>query len=263
MATHDEKVQDKDGPGHGSLWLGAGFMYFRMAHAANWQQIVLDSVPGSTLETFEGKHYVHMPKIAFLGPQGFRLRFPDDRTVVLACDSKPEEIKEANKIFLDDKPRAKPYAWESTWRGVEGGLFTAVIDHTKDGWTTLPEDRRHENAEQLLPLFEQAKYYAFGWDCTEKSRETGIKIRATCADDNTVQKFNLAASLILNRWPDLFKDNPENLEAYHARLIQFFSGMKIQASPVGSDQHFIQVSGNAELKEGELAKLLLQMFSDL
>ncbi len=103
-----------------------------------------------------------------------------------------------------------------------------------------------------MPLVDQVKYYAFGWDCTEKNRETGIKIRATCDDDATVQKFYLAASLLLNRWPDLFQDSPKNLETYHTRLIQFFSGMKIQASPASSDQHYIEVTGEAGLKEGEL-----------
>jgi hypothetical protein len=66
----------------------------------------------------------------------------------------------------------------------------------------------------------------------------------------------LAAAVLLNRWPEVFKDEPENLEKYHSQLLQFFAGIKFQPSPPDADEHFLDVSAQTPLKSGELAKLL-------
>jgi hypothetical protein len=229
----------------------------RMAHAANWEEILLNGIPGSELESFEGQEYVRLEPITFFGPVGCRVRFLDDRTMAIAV-CKPEDLKELNKAFFDDKPRAKPYAWENAWRAVEGGLITCVYDHAKSGWSELPEAKRHEAPEALWPLAEKVHYYAAGLDCTEKARHAGIRIRGTCADQDAVQQLHLAASLALNRWPDLFQTEAQVdrdiVAAYYPRILKFFSGVKIQPSAPDSDQHFVQVEGDGELKEGELTK---------
>jgi hypothetical protein len=71
----------------------------------------------------------------------------------------------------------------------------------------------------------------------------------------------------LNRWPDLFQSEArvdrDIVAAYYPRILKFFSGVKIQPSAPANDQHFVQVEGEGELKEGELTKLLPLVFDGL
>jgi hypothetical protein len=265
-ATPEQK-RDKQCTGQTIFTIGTGYTYIHMAHPANWQQIVLDTFPGSKLEHFEGKSYVHIEAVAALGPVGGRLRFPDDRTIIYTGDPKPGEEEESNKMFFNDAPREKPYAWEDAWHAIEGGLITAIFDQEKSGWSDLPEASRlpegsRERPETMLalPLLSKVQFYAVGWDCDENTLQTAFKIRGTCADQATVQQLHLAASLSLNHWPELFQDDPEKLEAYHARLIKFFSEMKMMASPADGDQHFLHVDAEAPLNKGELTDYVRWLF---
>ena len=75
---------------NGQLTLGSGRIVSRTRHAANWRQILLDEMPGSTLEHFEGRPYVQLPSLPAMGPAPVRMRSPDPRTLIYRVGTKPD-----------------------------------------------------------------------------------------------------------------------------------------------------------------------------
>ncbi len=187
-----------------ALVFGADPIVVRLAHAGNWQEIILKNVAGATLKSFEGQSYVQLAPIPALGPAGFKLRFPDDRTVVISGGNFENLANASSKDFFDIHPLARPYPWNDAWRTVDGGLVTLVYDNRKMGWTQLPKDRQ-DWPEPMAPLFEKTTYFAAGLDFAESDRCMGVRLRGTCPDRDSVKDLHLAASLLLNEcWPELF-----------------------------------------------------------
>ena len=90
--------------------VGADMIVIRMAHAGNWQEVILKNVPGATLETFEGQTYVQSAPIPALGPVGSKFRFPDNKTIV-AEPRHQQRGNVSNQGFFDNKPAPPPRAW--------------------------------------------------------------------------------------------------------------------------------------------------------
>jgi hypothetical protein len=250
----------KECPGKNVSMFGSSGVVIRMARAGNWQETILKHVPGSTLETFEGKTYLQTPPILALGPgPGLRFRFPDDKTIIIAGGFKPEEAATSNKIFFESH-LVNPYAWADAWRAADGGLITVVVDNAKIGWPALLEKIK-DCPEFARPLFEQVHYYAIGCDWTEQNDQAGIQIHATCADQDAVGKLHLAASIVLNKWPELFEDHDEDYAKYSDRIFQVFSSLKIQPSPDRGNQHFLHATTEVAVEKQELIGLIASILN--
>jgi hypothetical protein len=243
-----------------ALIVGADPIVIRMAHTGTWQDVIQKSVPGATLETFEGQNYVQSALIPAMGP-GCRckFRFPDDKTIIFSGLSTQSLAATSNQSFFESKPAQQPHAWINAWRAVDGGLVTFLYDNSKTGWSDLPKEKQ-DWPESTTPLFEKTKYFAIGWDCTEQSKRAGIRMRGTCADHDAVKDLHLATSLLLNRWPDVCQDDDEAFVKNHARILQLFSSVKIQPSRADGDQHFLQAGAEMTLKEGEVLEILRSIF---
>ena len=244
-----------------ALVFGADPIVVRLAHAGTWQEMILKNVAGATLKSFEGQSYVQLAPIPALGPAGFKLRFPDDRTVVISGGNFENLANASSKDFFDIHPLARPYPWNDAWRAVDGGLVTLVYDNRKMGWTQLPKDRQ-DWPEPKAPLFEKTTYFAAGLDFAESDRCMGVRLRGTCPDRDSVKDLHLAASLLLNEcWPELFHINDDGVVKDHARILQLLSSAKIETSRADSNQHFVQARAEVTLKENEVLELLESMCS--
>ena len=134
------RVKNYPGKDKSQFVVGADMIVIRMAHAGNWQEVILKNVPGATLETFEGQTYVQSAPIPALGPVGSKFRFPDSKTIVVALDSTRGNV--SNQSFFDNKPAPPPRPWLDAWHAVDGGLVTLVCDNSKTGWSNLPKDKQ-------------------------------------------------------------------------------------------------------------------------
>jgi beta-lactamase regulating signal transducer with metallopeptidase domain len=251
------KVKDSPGKDKTQFMVGADTIVIRMTHAGNWQEVILKNAPGATLETFKGQTYVQSAPIPALGPIGNTFRFPDNKTIVASLGSTRGNV--SNQGFFDNKSAPPPRAWVDAWRAVDGGLVTLVFDNSKTGWSNLPKEKQ-DWPEFTAPLFEKTKYFAIGWDCTERSKRAGIRMRGTCADHDAVKDLHLASSLLMNRWPDVCQDDDEAFVKNHARILRSLSSVKIQPSRADGDQHFLQVSAEVTLKEQEVLEVLRSIF---
>ncbi len=239
-----------------ALVLGADPIVVRMAHAGNWQEIILKNVAGATRKSFEGQSYVQLAPIPALGPAGFKLRFPDDRTIVTSGGSLENLANASNKDFFDVHPPTRAYPWTDAWRGVDGGLVTLVYDNRKMGWGQLPKDCQ-DWPEPIAPLFDKMTYFAAGLDFAESNRCVGVRLRGTSPDRDSVKDLHLASSLLLNEcWPELFHVNDVGVVKDHMRVLQLLSSAKIETSRADSNQHFVQAKAEVTLRDEEVLKLL-------
>ncbi len=241
------------------LLLGANPIVIRMTHARNWQDVVLKEMSGAVLKTFEKRTYVQLPRFPALGPTGCKLQFPDEKTIVVNCSTSFIEGEQSEKRFVDAKSGQKAYAWADAWRAVDGGLITVVFDNNKIGWANLPKEKR-DWPDFTAPLYEKVKYVAVGWDFTEVSKLTGIRIRGTCTDQEAVKDLQLASSMLLNRWPDLCQADDEDFVKHHARILQLLSSVMIEPSRAKNDQLFVQVSAEVTLADPEVFGILNSLF---
>ncbi len=172
-----------------------------MVNAGNWRETILKHVPGSSLQTRAGQTYVQLPVLPAFRPHNMWLQFPDDKTIIAhGCLTRQFDF-DVEAMVADSRPAQQPYAWAGTWRAVEGGLVTIVLDHEKTGWSNLPIEKKVW-PEFAAPLIEEVKYYAFGWDWTEKSPTDGSPKCAARAQSRTSPRLHLSASTLLARWPD-------------------------------------------------------------
>jgi beta-lactamase regulating signal transducer with metallopeptidase domain len=247
--------------GEARFLMGSGCVVVRLTQAGKWQDAILKHIAGSSLQrTSHGKSYVQLPVIPVLGPPpgGPRLQFPDDRTLVV-YNPFPREIGvdfDLDAIDFNRKPARQPYAWADAWRAVEGGLVTIVLDNSNIGWSKLPPEKK-EWPVFAAPLLEKATCYAAGWDWTQKGERMGVQVRGTGADHGNVAQLHLAASMLLNKWPDLFLASDDALIGdYYRRILQFFASVKLEPSPAGGDKHFVHASAEVSLKEQEVIRVL-------
>ncbi|HEX4142150.1 MAG TPA: hypothetical protein VHY91_01260 [Pirellulales bacterium] len=235
--------------GKGKFETGTGSVVIRLTQAGDWQETILRRVTGATLETHNGRTYVKLPELAVAGGAVVRLHFPDDKTVI-ACGL-------GEKVFFADLDRADsdknsrlPYAWADAWRAVDGGLVTVVYDQGKLELAATPADKK-DWPEFAVPLLENAKYYAAGWDWSQKSQRTAVQVHGTCADREAVAALELAARALLERAPELLPSPDELFGKYQDQVLQMISGARLEASPAGGDGHFVHVTIEGPLTEKE------------
>jgi hypothetical protein len=244
------------------MMLSSGSTMIRMTHAADWQAIVLKRAPGAKLKEHEGVSYVELPVIPVLGPAAPCLRFPDERTIMLYGGFTRESVKPAenlSRVLSDHRPDEHKYGWTAAWRAADQGLITLVCDFTKSGWADLPANKK-EAPPAMIPLTEKAQFYAFGADWLESGKSAGMRMRVTCTQKESVRDMHLAASVLLNRWPEMFLENSEAFVKFHRSLLQLFSSINLQPSPADGDQHYVQLEAAVPFEEGELVTLLRAMF---
>ena len=117
--------------------LGWQAVVIRMKQPANWQQLILETWPGSTLESDNGRAYVELPEIPAIGQGKPVLRFPDDTTIVAHFGYDVFHTNDTvREKFFDDTPA--DHVWDEAWRAVDGGLITLAFDNRKVGWQDFP-----------------------------------------------------------------------------------------------------------------------------
>lgn len=250
------------------MMLSSGITMIRMSSANDWQAAILKHVPGSSIKTHQGQSYVELPVIPAVGPAAPCLRFVDDRTIVVCNgfrrDREAADVKQSAKTALDHMfakyaAGENQYGWAEAWKAVDGGLVTMVCDFTKSGWVALPEDKKDIPAF-VFPLVEKAQFYAVGGDWNDAGTRAAVRTRVTCQASSDVKDVHLATAVLLNRWPDLFLENPAGFEQHHERFLKLFSSIKIQPSAPASEQHFVHAEAELSVNEGELLIMLALMF---
>ena len=244
-----------------TMMLGTESVVIRMAESNDWQKLVLENVPGATLETFEGQAYVQLPVFPWFGPIGARLRFPDDRTIVGGGGSKPEVSAQSLKSFFSDRHGQQPYSWADVWHAMDGGVVTVVTDFSASGWSKLTPEKQQERPEYAAPFFEEVKYYGVGIDLADSGERIGMQVRGNLPNNSAMQAVHLASMILLNKWPAVYLENEENFEKFHKRILQFIADIKIEPSKPESDQHYIQASAEPTINPEEILGLL-QMISE-
>ncbi len=247
---------------HGSIMLGSGGMIIRTTHARDWQANMLEEMSGTSLKTFEGKTYVQLPSLPAIGPVAMKMRSPNDRTIIYALCTKEDEGDEGAETkflrrFFDDAPHACP--WADAWRAVDGGLVTVAIDNHLTGWQQLP-GKDKEFPEFAVPLFDKSGFIAFGCDWTDNSNRTGMRLRVTCDDRQSVQDIHLAAMTMLSYWPALFLEGGDATAKYHKRILQFFSSVRVLPSAADASEHFVHMSADVDWEKQELVEALSQLW---
>ncbi|HEY4312584.1 MAG TPA: M56 family metallopeptidase [Pirellulales bacterium] len=243
---------------NGELTLGSNRIVIRTAHFGNWRQVVLDEIPGTTLEHFEGKPYVQFPSLPAFGPAPLRMRTPDPRTLIYRVGTipDPQEPGDEEKLlrkFFDDTPN--PCPWASAWRAVDGGLVTVLFDNSAVGWPELAA-AREDHPELIEPLARKTKFVALGADWTDLGNRTGVRVRATCEDADSVREIHLASMTLLSFWPGLVLEGGDAMAPYQKRILQFFSSVKVQPSVDGSEAHFVHATAEVTWDPHEFAKAL-------
>jgi hypothetical protein len=233
--THRERANAK-----GKFELGSVSVVVRLTQAGDWQETILRHVTGATLETHNGRTYVQLPGLAIAGGAVVRLQFPDDKTVI-ACGYGEEAFFADLDATDSDKKSRQSYAWADAWRAVDGGLLTVVYDQGKLELAATPADKA-DWSEFAVPLLENVKYYAAGWDWSPKSRRTAVQIHGTCADREAVAPLGLAARALLARAPELLPDPDELFGKYQDQVLQMINGARLQTSPADGDQPFVHAT---------------------
>lgn len=240
--THREGADFK-----GKLETGSQCVIIRLAQAGDWQETILRRVTGATLETHNGRTYVQLPELALAGGAVLRLQFPDDKTVIASGFG--EEAFFADLDETDsDKDSRQPYAWADAWRAVDGGLLTLVYDQGKLESAATPADKK-DWPDFAAPLLKNVKYYAGGWDWSQKSQRTAVQIHATCADHEAVATLELAVRALLKQSPELLPSPDEVFGKYQDQVLQMISSARLQTSPADGDGHFVHATLEGPLTE--------------
>jgi len=257
----------KEKGGKASYAIRSPSIVIQTVQARKWQDVILKHVNGASLKTTaKGECYVELPVIPAWGPGCIRLQFLDDKRIVayLPWTKGIGGAVELEEHDFRSKPAQQPYGWADAWRAVEGGLVTIAYDHRHDGWTALPAEKRNFPAF-VTPLLEKVNYYAAGCDWRQASQRMGIQVRGTCSDEETVGECQLAASMLLNQWPDLFLHDAELpfggdlFEKHHKRILQFFSSVQIKTSPLVGEHYYVHATAAGTLSEQELVRILFSI----
>lgn len=240
------------------LMMGSGGMVIRISRPGVSVEAMANAVEGSTIKEFEGKRYVQFPMLPAVGPVPVRMRFPDDRTIVMLLGTKEDqrqidaEEKLLKRLF-DDTPTT--HAWANEWKAVDGGLITLVFDNSKAGWLELPKENQ-KYPPVVVPLFEKTQVVAVGLDWTEKSNRTGVRVRATCAEQADVKEVHLAAMTAIAYWPVFLLEGGEPLAKFHKRVLQLFSTLKVTPSAAGGDSHYLDAAADVGWDPQEVVEIL-------
>jgi beta-lactamase regulating signal transducer with metallopeptidase domain len=254
------KPPEKSG-GNASFTLGTGGIVIRTTKPGNLQELV-EEISGSVLKSFDGKQYLQLPVYPALGPAPLRMRFIDDHTIAYGIGTKEDGANaEAEARFLrrffDDTPR--PCPWASAWQAVDGGLITLAFDNSEVGWLDLPEHKRDLPAF-VDPLISKTKYVVMGCDWTDNSNRSGIRLRATCPDQESVKEVHLATMTVLSYWPALFLQGGDSVAKYHKRTLQFFSSVDVQPSSADAEEHFVHATADVGWDAQEFMAILRQVW---
>ncbi|HVU88316.1 MAG TPA: M56 family metallopeptidase [Pirellulales bacterium] len=101
---------------HGRIMLGSGGMIIRTTHARDWQAVLLEEMPGTSLKTFEGKSYVQLPSLPAIGPVAMKMRSPNDHTIIYATGTKFEFRslgRQSGRVFQEVEDFSATLAAES------------------------------------------------------------------------------------------------------------------------------------------------------
>lgn len=256
------KGPERKGDTNTRLMLGSGGMVIRTTQPQSLEALQ-KAVAGSELKQYEGKGYVQFPVMPAIGPVPVRVRLANEKTMVLMLatreDMRPVDAEEQLlKRFFDDTP--KTHDWAKDWQAVDGGLITVLFDNSKAGWLELPKDNP-EYPPSLAPLFEKTRFIAVGLDWTERDSRTGLRVRATCADQATVKEVHLAAMTAIAYWPSLLLDAGEPLAKYHKRMLQLFSTLKVQPSAPAAEAQFIEATADVSWDPTEFVEVLRQLLN--
>jgi beta-lactamase regulating signal transducer with metallopeptidase domain len=252
------KGPERKGDTNSRVMMGSGGMVIRTSQPGVSADVMIKAVPEAKIKQFEGKSYVEFPVMPAIGRMPVRMRFPDDKTIIVALATN-EDVRPADadakllKRFLDDTP--KQHEWAKDWQAVDGGLVTVLIDNSKAGWLELPKDNP-EYPQTLAPLFEKTRYVGLGLDWTERGNRTGLHVRATCADQATVKEVHLAAMTAIAYWPSLLLDGGEAVAKYHKRMLQLFATLKVQPSADGVGAHFVEATADVSWEPQEFVEVL-------
>jgi beta-lactamase regulating signal transducer with metallopeptidase domain len=247
--------------GNAHFMLGTGGMVIRTTKPGNLQELIQE-IPGSLLKSFEGKQYMELPVYPELGPAPLRMRFIDDHTIAYGIGTKEDGANadaEARFLrrFFDDTPRPRP--WAKAWQAVDGGLITLAFDNSEVGWLDLPEHKR-DCPPFVDPLISKTKYVAMGYDWTDNGNRTGVRLRATCPDQESVKEVHLATMTVLSYWPALFLEGGDSVAKYHKRILQFFSSVDVRPSAAESDEHFVHAMADVGWAPQEFIDILRQLW---
>ena len=161
--------------------VGAQAVVIRMNRAADWQKLVLENVPGASLQNHDGRTYVQLPEMPLIGPGHPVVRFRDERTIVAIFGFKQDSDEAKQKIvkhLLDDSPGQ--HDWADTWQTVDGGLATFVFDNREVGWRDLPQDA--EISAAARSLLAKTDFFAVALDWNPNTDHSTLRVRSACAD---------------------------------------------------------------------------------
>ena len=135
--------------------------------------------------------------------------------------------------------------------------MTFVIDNHLTGWQQVVGWVK-EYPEFALPLFNKSKFIGFGCDWTDKSNRMGMRMRVTCDDQQSVQDIHLAAMTLLSYWPAAFLQAGDGTAAYHKRILQFFSSVRVQPIAADAGEHYVHMSADVGWEKQEFVEVLRQ-----
>ncbi len=135
------------------------------------------------------------------------------------------------------------------WSGDRG------LDNSAIGWPELAA-ASEDYPELITPLARKTKFVALGGDWTEVGNRTGVRMRATCEDRESVREIHLASMTLLSFWPGLVLDWGDTMAPYQKRILQFFSSVKVQPSAAGANDHFVHGTAEVSWDPQEFAKVL-------
>ena len=193
----------------------------RLNRSADWQQVILDSIPQASLETFQDQNYVQLPPLPELDQAEPVVRCPDDKTIVVlfGSEQKDEETEEVLKRLFDDAPGG--YAWIDAWHKADGGLVTLAVDNREVGWQN--EENLQNVPDVAWPALRKTDFSAFGFSWNHQTDRMAIRVDSICPDQGAAKEVHAATLELLAylRNPDF--DDPEDseleaLRGAHVRL---------------------------------------------
>ncbi len=202
-----------------------------------------------------GGSYVQLPKFPPMGDGIIRLHFPDDKTVIAYCLGDDAFFADLDLADADKNSRQPCTPGPDAWRAVDGGLLTVVYDQGKLESAATPADKKDWLAI-AVPLWENAKYYAAGWDWSPKSQRTAVQVHGTCADREAVASLETAARALLKQAPQLLPDPKELFGKYQDQVLQMISAARLETSPADGDGHFVHATIEGPLTEKQFSGIV-------
>jgi len=197
----------------GRLVVGANGFVIHMAKSRSWRDLIAQQFPKAQVVTEGGTKCIEFPPIPAMGPGKPRLRFPDDRTIVVtlagsssldeSSTKQDDQTAEAKEVAARDAN--KPYRWEATWRAVDGGLVTFVCDNDSLGRKITPNDKE-KMVVQLKPLYENVDFYGVGLDWNAKTNRFSIQSVAACQSETAADEV-LGAMCALSTTMDTVRES--------------------------------------------------------